>query len=449
MALDPRISLAVQPSGILEAAQQGLQFGQQYKQQKAMGPLQQEALKAQTAQSQAETGKLDMSKQIAGAGYMANSIKQLQAIPLEQRWPMAQMQMAQMQRFGMSSEGITEADMSDEALQRYYDVVAPVAQMGMQGSRAGFQAVGTPVLGYDSSGKLVSSVNVFNPSTGETESKIVPTNVAQLANRNTGLTAAEADQARFAQAGNLLGLRNEYDEAAIREQADAKARSDALAVTQKVEAEAVETKKATLLNNGEVAAVQLPRLNTVLSLLKSDRVATGGVNALYKDIANALNLDTADAETVERAFKKDLLDASADMKGVLVKSDFDLLRGTGADYSIGTKANIQILEGMQKRLNNAVVQGKKVVEKSPNYSVAYPYLSEFNSTPQKNADREPPKAPPTQKTTPPPTAPQGTTGQKPAQPVMTKALWDKLKPEQRQSYKDNYAAPGFDESLLK
>jgi len=350
--------------------------------------------------------------------------------------------MAQMQRFGMSSEGTTEADMSDEALQRHYDAVAPVAQMGTQGSRAGFQAVGTPVLGYDPNGKLVSSVNVFNPSTGETEAKIVPMNLAQMANRNTGLTAAEADQAKLAQAGNLLGVRNQYDEAAIREQADAKARSDALAVTQKVEAEAVETKKATLLNNGEVAAVQLPRLNTVLSLLKSDRVATGGVNALYKDIANTLNLDTADAETVERAFKKDLLDASADMKGVLVKSDFDLLRGTGADYSIGTKANIQILEGMQKRLNNAVVQGKKIVEKSPNYGGAYPYLMEFNSPPQKDADREPPKAPPAPKTTTT-IAPQGTTGQKPSQPVITRAMWDSLTPTQKQSYKA--MTPGFQE----
>jgi len=438
MAIDYTLLGQVQPPSIYAASM----AGEDQANKNMMAPLQREAMQAQTAQSQAETGKLDMAKQIAGAGYTANAIKQLQAMPLEQRWPTAQMHLAKMKAMGLDTTGVDESHMSDEGLQQAYDVVAPAAQMGMQGSKAGFQAVGTPVLGYDPNGKLVSSVNVFNPSTGQTESKIVPMNLAQVANRNTGLTAAEADQAKYTQAGNLLGVRNQYDEAAIREQADAKARSDALAVTQKVEAEAVETKKATLLNNGEVAAVQLPRLNTVLGLLKSDRVETGGVNALYKDIANALNLDTADAETVERAFKKDLLDASADMKGVLVKSDFDLLRGTGADYSIGTKANIQILEGMQKRLNNAVVQGKKVVEKSPNYGGAYPYLMEFNSTPQKDADREPPKTPPAQKTTPT-IAPHGAAGQKPSPPVITKAMWDSLTDKQKQSYKA--MTPGFQE----
>lgn len=378
MALDPRISLSVQPAGILEAAQQGLQFGQQYAQQKAMNPLQQEALKAQTAQTQAqagyqnaETGKLDMAKQIAGAGYMAGAIQQLQQLPQEQRWPTAQLHLAKMQAMGLDTTGIDESHMTDDALKQAYSVVAPIAQMAQQGQRHGPQTVGGTSIINTPNGPALA-VGVFN--NGQFSTQTAPLGGAPMVGGETPLEKRLAEL-KFKQ--QQLELERLSALQGAQEQAPVKVQTAGNVATSEATAKAVENKKIEVLDGATAAADVMPTLKQTLSLLKSGAAETGGANVFYKKVANVLNLDTSDAETVEREFKGRLLIAGQKMKGTLSDADMKILGGTGPEFSISTKANIKILSNLMNRMDAEIERGKKIIQKNPAYGSAYIQLDEY------------------------------------------------------------------------
>jgi len=169
MAIDYTLMGQIQAPSIFSAAA----AGEANANQNMMAPLQRQAMQANTAQVQAETGKLDMAKQIAGAGYMAGAIKQLQQLPQEQRWPTAQLHLAKMQAMGLDTTGVDESHMSDEGLQQAYGVVAPIAQMAQQGRAQGYQSVGTPLVGIKD-GRVVQIGLTFDPATNEFTSKEIP-----------------------------------------------------------------------------------------------------------------------------------------------------------------------------------------------------------------------------------------------------------------------------------
>jgi hypothetical protein len=80
MALDPRIALAVQPTNISGAIQQGLED----RQARAMMPLELAAkqqqvdfMKAQQANAQAEADKTETLRQATGAKFTLSALEQL------------------------------------------------------------------------------------------------------------------------------------------------------------------------------------------------------------------------------------------------------------------------------------------------------------------------------------------------------------------------------------
>ena len=369
MAIDPRISLAVQPAGILQAAQQGLQFGQQYAQQKAMNPLQQEALKAQTGQVQAETGKLDMAKQIAGAGYMANTIQKLQQLPLDQRWAQAQAAMPYLQTFGIDTSGITPDNMSDDWLGRSYNAVAPLAQMAQQGQAAQNKSVvGNQTISVEN-GQAYGVSTVYDPATNT----LVPVKAnlgpaASLSN-SLGLNAqGKTDQALnqatlIAQAQGNQALANILAQSSPAAQA---AKEKEIAVTQaKANAEAT----AATIADGPTLRDGLKDLHIGLDLVS--KMKTGGWESIKTKAAEWLGVDTANESEFISLTSANLQAAMNAMAGVATKSDQDLVASGTFRLNIGNEANKRLIKRYIEKGTIKYNQAKKLYENDPQTYSAY------------------------------------------------------------------------------
>lgn len=382
MAMDPRISLAVQPAGILQAAQQGLEFGQQYAQQEAMNPLQQEALKAQTGQAQAqtsqvqaETGKLDMAKQIAGAGYMAGAIKHLQQLPQEQRWPTAQLHLAKMQAMGLDTTGVDESHMSDEGLQQAYSAVAPMAQMAQQGQRQGLQSTGTPLIGVKN-GNVVQIATTFNPNTGEYESKEIPTGLTdtQAANRS-GMTAGAANQ-QAAERASLLG--EVATQTAVNTITATSTPAAAAEGEKRVAGGAAQDKAekwALAKDRGLAAAENLPNINRSLELL-DELEKTGGVESKLTSVANQLGLKNATQGELKAILIKSMLGSLKTTFGAAPTEGERIMLGQAeASYEQSKDVSISLLKNAKTMAVYRVKYGLKAAQDSGDQG-AYDQISE-------------------------------------------------------------------------
>ena len=369
MALDPRISLAVQPAGILQAAQQGLQFGQQYAQQKAMNPLQQEALKAQTGQVQAETGKLDMAKQSAGAGYMAGAIKQLQQLPQEQRWPTAQLHLAKMQAMGLDTAGVDESHMSDEGLQQAYGVVAPIAQMAQQGKAARNKSVvGNQTISVEN-GQAYGVSTVYDPATNTLAPVKANLGPAASLSNSLGLNAqGKTDQALnqatlIAQAQGNQALANILAQSSPAAQA---AKEKEVAVTQ---AKANTEATAATIADGPTLRDGLKDLHIGLDLLS--KMKTGGWESIKTKAAEWLGVDTANESEFISLTSVNLQDAMNAMAGVATKSDQDLVASGTFRLNIGNEANKRLIKRYIEKGTIKYNQAKKLYENDPQTYSAY------------------------------------------------------------------------------
>lgn len=368
MALDPRISLAVQPAGILQAAQQGLQFGQQYAQQKAMNPLQQEALKAQTAQVQAETGKLDMAKRVAGAGYMANTIQELMKMPMEQRFTHAQKAAPYVKEFGLNIDDLTPENLTDEALGSYYKVVAPLAQMAQQGQARVTDVIGTP-MPNTVNGKVYMLTQTRNPD-GTITTKNIPSDVAaenvldRMGLNAQGKTDREVNQATLiAQAQGNQALANILAQSSPAAQA---AKEKEIAVTQ---AKANTEATAATIAEGPTLRDGLKDLHIGLDLVS--KMKTGGWESIKTKAAEWLGVDTANESEFISLTSANLQDAMNAMAGVATKSDQDLVASGTFRLNIGNEANKRLIKRYIERGTIKYNQAKKLYENDPQTYSAY------------------------------------------------------------------------------
>jgi len=374
---------------------------------------------------------------------MATSIKQLQAIPLEQRWPMAQMQMAQMQRFGMSQEGITEADMNDEALQRHYDVVAPVAQMGTQGQEAASKrVVGNQTISVEN-GRAYGVSTVFDPLTNTLVPVKADLGLAANLSTNLGLNAqGQTDQVLSQATLKAQALSNQALADILAQSAplaQATAEKDKASTAAKANTEAT----AAMIENGVSVRDGLKDLHVGLDLL--NKMKTGGWESVKTKAAQWLGVDTANESEFIALTSRNLQDAMNAMPGVATKSDQDLVASGTFRLDIGKEANKRLIERYIEKGTIKYNQAKKLYENDPQTYSAYEGVFDYvppkiGDSRNQNTEPKQPNAPATPKPTP--AAPQGATGQKPS-PVITKTMWDSLTPTEKQSYKA--MTPGFQE----
>lgn len=371
MALDPRISLAVQPAGILQAAQQGLQFGQQYAQQKAMNPLQQEALKAQTGQVQAETGKLDMAKQIAGAGYMAGAIKQLQQLPLDQRWAQAQAAMPYLQTFGIDTSGITPDNMSDDWLKRSYDAVAPIAQMAQQGQAKGPETVGGTMLVDTPEGPqmVVGSYNNGQFSTLRSPLGGTPiTGGGTLQEKSFAELNLERQKLDLERASALRALQEQQQTIVQTKQQTAAAEAGAKSRNETINE---------VLSKGEVIQSASKNMTAALELVEGVRdekgefrkANTGGVQKLLADGKAIFGWSTPDLRELEQLAMGEVIAQLNLMKGVATKSDQEAIAKLGPSPNFGNKDNIVLIKRLLKRQDEQFSRAKSLYN---DYKAGYP-----------------------------------------------------------------------------
>lgn len=369
MALDPRISLAVQPAGILQAAQQGLQLGQQYAQQKAMNPLQQEALKANTAHVQAETGKLDMAKQIAGARYVQNTIQELMKMPAgEQRFAHAQKAAPYAKEFGINIDDLTPENLTDEALGSYYKVITPIAQMAQQGQAARTNVIGTP-MPNTINGQVHMLTQVQNPD-GTITTQNIPSNVAaenvldRMGLNAQGKTDREVNQATLiAQAQGNQALANILAQSSPSAQA---AKEKEIAVTQ---AKANTEATAATIADGPTIRDGLKDLHIGLDLL--NKMKTGGWESIKTKAAEWLGSDTANESEFISLTSRNLQDAMNAMAGVATKSDQDLVASGTFRLNIGNEANKRLIKRYIEKGTIKYNQAKKLYENDPQTYSAY------------------------------------------------------------------------------
>lgn len=350
MAIDPRISLAVQPAGILQAAQQGLQFGQQYAQQKAMNPLQQEALKAQTGQVQAETGKLDMAKQIAGAGYMTGAIKQLQQLPPEQRWPTAQLHLAKMQAMGLDTTGVDESHMSDEGLQQAYGVVAPIAQMAQQGQAKGPETVGGTMLVDTPEGPQMVVGSYNNGQFSTLRSPLGGTPITG------GGTLQEKSLEQLNLERQLADIRRESVVRTEQEKQPTVVQTAEQTAAAQAKVKSREEKVSEVLNKGEVSQSASKNMTAALALVEGVRgpdgeyrkANTGGAQKLLADAKAVFGFSTPDLRELEQLAMGEVIAQLNLMKGVATQSDQQAIAKLGPNPNLGNKDNIRLIKQLLK-----------------------------------------------------------------------------------------------------
>lgn len=384
MAIDPRISLAVQPAGILQAAQQGLQFGQQYAQQKAMNPLQQEALKAQTGQVQAETGKLDMAKRVAGAGYMANTIQELMKMPMEQRFTHAQKAAPYVKEFGLNIDDLTPENLTDEALGSYYKVVAPLAQMAQQRQQQGLQSTGTPLIGVKN-GNVVQVATTFNPNTGEYESKEIPTGLTdtQTANRY-GMTAAAANQQAAERASLLGGVATQTAVNTAQATQPITVATAGETAAAKKKAEEKEQKIREVLDTGEVTQSASKNMKAALDLVlgvKDEdgnyrKANTGGVQKVVADAKAVFGWSTPDLRELEQLAMTEVIAQLNLMKGVATKSDQEAIAKLGPNPNFGNKDNIVLIKRLLRKQEDYYARAKALYNDYKDDYPQYKYVYE-------------------------------------------------------------------------
>lgn len=371
MAIDPRISLGVQPAGILQAAQQGLQFGQQYAQQKAMNPLQQEALKAQTGQVQAETGKLDIAQKIAGAKYMANTIQNLLQRPEEQRWPQAQAAMPYLQSFGLDTSGITPDQMSDEWLNRSYDVVAPLAQIAQQGQAKGPETVGGTMLIDTPEGPqmVVGSYNNGQFSTLRSPLGGTPiTGGGTLQEKNLAELNLEREKLNLERASALRALQEQQQTIVETKQQTAAAEARAKSKNETINE---------VLSKGAVIQSASKNMTAALELVEGVRdekgelrkANTGGVQKLLADGKAIFGWSTPDLRELEQLAMGEVIAQLNLMKGVATKSDQEAIAKLGPNPNFGNKDNIVLIKRLLKKYEGEFLLAKSLYS---DYKADYP-----------------------------------------------------------------------------
>lgn len=350
MALDPRIALAVQPTNISGAIQQGLED----RQAREMMPLELAAkqqqidlMKAQAANTQQEVDKAELLRQATGAKYTMGALEQLKSLPPDQRMPVWQMHAAKLKAMNFNPDNIAPEDVTtDEGLTRSISAVAPFVSAAEEKLKV--SSVGSPIYTTEG-GKTFSNVQMID-STGKSWISKTPVE-GQFIDRQ-GQTAAQDVQSDI---NKRIAIENAVTRALYergRQSIDTKediARGEEAA---KVEVAKVEAQ----LDEGVQYKNALRDIEYTEDLLK--KIKTGGFEKYKLDAANFFGMKAADENAFKSMAGERILSSMAAIKGAASEGDRKVVEGSGFRYEIGNSGNEALLKRMKENANRKIAKAK-------------------------------------------------------------------------------------------
>lgn len=387
MALDPRIALAVQPTNISGAIQQGLED----RQAREMMPLELAAkqqqidyMKSQQANAQAEADKTELLRQATGAKFTLSALEQLKSLPPEQRMPVWQMHAAKLKAMNFNPDNIAPEDVTtDEGLTRSISAVSPFVSAAEK--KLGIRPVGTPIYTKEN-GKTFSNLNIFDEDTGQqsiSRSQVAGEMLQQ------GQTPEEKMRMELLTA---QGTSNINTNAALVQalNAIAPAGQKSAAETQG----ALQEKEVySVLDNGRASMKARGNIARALELMKE--VKTGGLNSIKNQVAQFLNMkNTANEGEIAAQFQNFVLDNMQMVPGNPTNTEGKRIEMAGPNFGFGNEANIVLLEKTLKAADkNIDVAGKvykKAKQNNPEGYISFsPWFEKDEDTPPAG-DKTPP-----------------------------------------------------------
>jgi len=357
MALDPRIALAVQPTNISGAIQQGLED----RQARAMMPLELAAkqqqvdfMKAQQANAQAEADKTETLRQATGAKFTLSALEQLKTMPPEQRMPVWQMHAAKLKAMNFNPDNIAPEDVTtDEGLTRSIAAVTPFVSAAEEKLRT--KTVGTTFYTKEN-GKTKANVMTFNEATG------MPS-IAQ-----SDVTGEMLQQGQTPEEKMRMDLLTAQATSNINTNAAAVQAINAIAPAGKKSAAetqgALQEKEVySVLDNGRASMKARGNIARALELMKE--VKTGGLNSIKSQVAQFLNMkNTANEGEIAAQFQSFVLDNMQMVPGNPTNTEGKRIEMAGPNFGFGSEANIVLLEKTLKAADKNIDVAGKVYKKA-------------------------------------------------------------------------------------
>ena len=352
MAIDASIPLQGRQPSIADAANQGLMFGQQMQQQKAL-----------TQKTQMDAQEQEQANEIKAARLMHDTSVQLKSLPLEQRSAVAQQAIPVLAKLGVDVSKIDTSNLTDDVLDQSINALKPFTvnlDQGMASSRP----VGNETI-VDRNGTAYAQTRVFDPRTNKVsllETALGPT--SSIANRMGQTAEDEYTRAlRLKREQEAIAAQNALMVASGQANIKLGTEGQMIPILERQE----ESKKLgagmaastlDIIDLGEKAAPIVPRIERGIELL--NKVDTGGFDAQMKAIADYTGADTADASELESIFSEQLLSQMQSMKGLGAMSEGDrkAIESGIASWGKSAEGNKRILKNylsvLKRQKNNAL-----------------------------------------------------------------------------------------------
>ena len=350
MALDPRIALAVQPTNISGAIQQGLED----RQARAMMPLELAAkqqqvdfMKAQQASAQAEADKTEMLRQATGAKFTLSALEQLKTMPPEQRMQVWQMHAAKLKAMNFNPDNIAPEDVTtDEGLTRSIAAVSPFVAAAEEKLKV--SSVGSPIYTTDN-GNTFSNVQMID-STGKSWISKTPVD-GQFIDRQ-GQTAQQDIQ-------NDINKRIAIESAvtnAVRQRL-VESIDPKVEIAGREEAAKQEVKNVgAQLDEGVEYKTALNDIAYTKDLLS--KIKTGGFEKYKLDIANFFGMDVPNEAAFNSMAGERILKSMEAIKGAASEGDRKVVEQSGFRFDIGEAGNKALLDRMEVNAKRKVAKAQ-------------------------------------------------------------------------------------------
>lgn len=355
MALNPSISLQANVPNIGLAAQQGLLSGQQFSQNAAMAPLQQQAAQQQIDIGQQQLDQNNYTQSLQQARLLHASINKLRALPEgESRYATAQKLIPQLASAGIDTAKIDlNAHLDNGTLDSSIAALEPfIAAQEAAKNRANIQQVANAPVRVD--GKEMLQVVTLDPNSGATKTSLVPY-AGDLLNK-TGLTPEELQSQRVdleRQRQNLL-LQGEVNRITQTSNLKAQSGAESLAAQEEVKA------AVPVLATAAEMAPTISDINRGLELLK--QVKTGGAQSQIKSLANYLGVTSSDAGELESLLVGRVNDLLAQQKGVQTDADYARFQKESPNYKTSNDVNIRLLERLRDKSVKYLDRAQRIAE---------------------------------------------------------------------------------------
>lgn len=354
MAIDASIPLGGRPLSIADAANQGLAFGQNMQQQRAL-----------TQKTQMDAQEQEQANEIKAARLMHDTSVQLKSLPIEQRAAVAQQALPVLAKLGVDTSKIDTSNLTDDVLDQSINALKPFT-VNMDQRIASASPTGSESI-VDRNGTAYSQIKVFDPKTQKIsliETALGPT--SSLTNRMGQTAETAAEQAiRLKREQEAIAANSALNVAAG--QANIKLGTEQAMTPILAQQEASKkigsgtaTTSLDVIDLGEKAAPIIPRVERGIELL--GKVDTGGFDAQMKAIADYTGADTADASELQSIFSEQLLSQMQSMKGLGAMSEGDrkAIESGIASWGKSAAGNKRILQNylsvLKRQKNNALME---------------------------------------------------------------------------------------------